>query len=171
MSAEEQTARDRPLQILFVCVGNSCRSQMAEALANHLGEGRVRAWSAGSRPAGWVAWGTEAVLQEKGISLAGHWSKGLDDVPAAEMDVVVEMGCEVVCPVPAGFKGEVIEWSIPDPYGGSLDSFRRVRDLIETQVKALLDRLDQHRKEVSGGAAAGASAEPGAPLSSGEQRR
>jgi arsenate reductase len=155
MSAEEQTVRDRPLQILFVCVGNSCRSQMAEALANHWGEGRVCAWSAGSRPAGWIAPGTEEVLQEKGISLAGHRSKGLEEVPTAEMDVVVGMGCEVVCPVPAGFKGKVVEWNIPDPYGRSLDLYRDVRDLIETQVKALLESMALGDEEGARGEEAG----------------
>lgn len=135
--------------ILFVCVGNSCRSQMAEAMANHLGQGRVRAWSAGSHPAGWIAPETQEILQEKGISLAGHWSKGMDDVPVGQMDVVVGMGCEVVCPVPAGFKGKVIEWSIPDPVGHPLDFYRDVRDSIETQVKGLLESL---REEQGSGA-------------------
>lgn len=140
----------RPLNILFVCVGNSCRSQMAEALANHLGNGRVRAWSAGSAPLGRIAPGTEEVLAEKGLSLDGHWSKGLDDVPVKDMDVVVGMGCEVVCPVPPGFKGRVIEWNIPDPFGRGLESFRSVRDLIERQVTALLDELEQAKQEAEG---------------------
>ena len=132
----------RPLSILFVCVGNSCRSQMAEALANHLGEGRVRAWSAGSHPLGEITPETYEVMAEKGITLEGQWSKGLRDVPVAEMDVVVGMGCEVVCPVPAGFQGRVIEWNIPDPYSRDLAFFRSVRDLIERQVTALLSDLD-----------------------------
>ncbi len=116
---------------------------MAEALANHLGQGRVRAWSAGSHPLGEIVPLTFEVLREKGISLDGQWSKGLRDVPVAEMDVVVGMGCEVVCPVPAGFKGRVIEWNIPDPYGREIGSYRSVRDLIERQVAALLEVLDQ----------------------------
>ena len=131
----------RPLNVLFVCVGNSCRSQMAEALANHLGQGRVKAWSAGSSPLGRIVPETFEVLVEKGISLEGHSSKSLRDVPVGEMDVVVGMGCEVVCPVPAGFKGRVIEWNITDPYGRGLESFRGVRDLIDRQVRALLDDL------------------------------
>jgi arsenate reductase len=76
---------------------------MAEALANHLGKERVRAFSAGSHPLGLILPETHEVLREKGISLDGHWSKGLDKVPVAQMDVVVGMGCEVQCPVPAGF--------------------------------------------------------------------
>jgi len=131
------------LNILFVCVGNSCRSQMAEALANRLGEGKVRAWSAGSHPLDEIVPETFQVMSEKGISLEGQWSKGLWEVPVAEMDVVVGMGCEVECPVPVGFKGRIVEWNIPDPFGHDLAFFRTVRDLIERQVEALLRDLDQ----------------------------
>ncbi len=136
--------------VLFVCLGNSCRSQMAEALANHLGGARIRAWSAGSHPLGIILPETHAVLNEKGILLDGHWSKGLRDVPVAEMDIVVGMGCEVECPVPPDFKGRVIEWNIPDPYGRGLDYFRSVRDLIGRQVQALLDDLDHQRSGDAG---------------------
>lgn len=131
------------MNILFVCVGNSCRSQMAEALANRLGEGKVRAWSAGSHPLDEIVPETFQVMSEKGISLEGQWSKGLWEVPVAEMDVVVGMGCEVECPVPVGFKGRIVEWNIPDPFGHDLAFFRTVRDLIERQVEALLRDLDQ----------------------------
>jgi protein-tyrosine-phosphatase len=131
----------RPLKVLFVCVGNACRSQMAEALAKHHGGGLVEAWSAGSSPLGRIVPETFEILEVKGISLDGQWSKGLKDVPVNDMDVVVGMGCEVVCPVPAGFKGRVIEWNIPDPYGRGMDNFRGVRDLIERQVISLLDDL------------------------------
>ena len=130
-----------PMNILFVCFGNAARSQMAEAWANRLGQGRVRAWSAGSHPLGTIIPETYEVLEEKGIQLAGHRSKGLDDVPVKEMDIVVGMGCDVACPLPAGFKGRLIEWNIPDPCGQDLDFFRRVRDLIERQVQTLLDEI------------------------------
>ncbi len=142
--------KPRPLSVLFVCVGNSCRSQMAEALANHYGNGRVRAWSAGSRPLGEIIPQTYEVMQEKGISLEGHSSKGLKDVPVDEMEVVVGMGCEVACPVPVGFKGRVIEWNIPDPYGRELPFFRSVRDSIERQVLALLDDLHRSAQDATG---------------------
>jgi len=144
--AMPMSAERRPPNILFVCVGNSCRSQMAEALANHLGQGRVRAWSAGSHPLGAITPETYEVLSEKGISLDGHWSKGLKDVPVAEMDVVVGMGCDVVCPAPSGFQGRVIEWNIPDPFGRELEFFHSVRDLIERQVKTLLADLEQEEQ-------------------------
>jgi arsenate reductase (thioredoxin) len=139
-------ASTRPVKIAFVCVGNSCRSQMAEAFAKQIGAGHVLAWSAGSRPLGEIIEETETVLEEKGISLEGHWSKSLKDIPVAEMDAVVGMGCEVVCPVPVGFKGRVIEWNIPDPYGESLDFFRSVRDSIERQVRALVKEMLEQRK-------------------------
>jgi arsenate reductase (thioredoxin) len=135
-----------PLKVLFVCVGNSCRSQMAEAYAKKLGKGRARAWSAGSHPLGEIVPETMTVLAEKGLSLEGHWSKSLKDVPVVEMDAVVGMGCEVVCPVPAGFKGRVIEWNIPDPFGHELSYYRSVRDLIARQVGNLLEELLEQRE-------------------------
>ncbi len=114
---------------------------MAEAWARHLAPEKVRAFSAGSAPLGTIIPETHVVMAEKGISLEGQTSKGLRNVPVGEMDVVVSMGCEVACPVPAGFKGRVIEWNIPDPYVHELDFYRTVRDLIESQVRALLDSL------------------------------
>jgi protein-tyrosine-phosphatase len=129
------------VKLLFVCVGNSCRSQIAEAMANHLGEGKVLAFSAGTHPLGVISRGTLEVLRDKGIGLEGHRSKGLRDVPISEMDVVVEMGLDVECPLPADFKGRLIQWNIPDPYSLGQDYFRDVRDLIEGQVRRLLANL------------------------------
>ena len=120
---------------------------MAEAFANKLGAGRVRAWSAGSAPLGRIIPETHEVLGEKGITLDGHRSKGLADVPLNEMGAVVSMGCEVTCPVPAGFKGRIVEWDIPDPYGRDLEFYRRVRDMIEGQVTALLAELERSAAE------------------------
>jgi arsenate reductase (thioredoxin) len=133
--------RTEPQNILFVCVGNSCRSQMAEAFVNQLGGNEVRGWSAGSRPLGEIVWGTTEVMREKGIALEGHWSKGLNEVPLRQMDVIVTLGCEVSCPVPPSFAGRVAEWNIPDPYGADLTRYREVRDLIEAQVAQLLAEL------------------------------
>jgi protein-tyrosine-phosphatase len=130
------------VKVLFVCYGNSCRSQIAEALANQLGEGKVQAFSAGTRPLGVISQDTRAVLREKGITLDEHWSKGLRDVPISEMDFVVEMGYEVKCPLPADFKGQLIRWHIPDPYFLDWGGFRDVRDLIEREVRRLLAELD-----------------------------
>jgi arsenate reductase len=121
---------------------------MAEALANHLGKGRLRAQSAGTSPLGEIAPLTCQVLRDKGLDLEGHWSKGLDDVPVEKMDVVVWMGFEVHCPLPTGFKGLRIEWNIPDPYGHDASYFRSVRDLVERQVKSLLHQTDEHHQTI-----------------------
>ena len=134
-------ASNHPVKILFVCIGNACRSQMAEAWANHIGKGWVQASSAGSHPFGSIVKDTHTVMSEKRISLDGQWSKGLHDVAVAEMDVVVGMGCEVECPVPVGFEGRVVEWSIPDPYSRGIESFRNARDMIERQVLGLFADL------------------------------
>ena len=137
----------RPLKILFVCIGNSCRSQMAEAWANHFGHGRVQASSAGTYPLGVITGDTYNSMNEKGISLDGHCSKGLHDVAVAEMDVVVGMGREIACPVPAGFQGRIVQWEIPDPYGRGIEFFRKVRDMIEPQVRALLADVLQTERD------------------------
>jgi arsenate reductase len=131
----------RPLKILFVCVGNACRSQMAEAWANHFGRGRVQALSAGTHPYGTVVEDTCAVMSEKGVSVEGQWSKGLRDVAVAEMDVVVNMGRGIEFPLPEGFNGCVVEWNIPDPFARGMESFRNVRDMIERLVLGLLADL------------------------------
>ena len=130
-----------PVRILFVCVGNACRSQMAEAWANHFGKEKVQAESAGSCPFGSIVRDTYEVMMERGVALEGQRSKGLWDVALEEMDVIVIMGYEVECPVPEDFKGELREWNIPDPYGQGIDTFRNIRDIVEWQVLSLLAEL------------------------------
>jgi arsenate reductase (thioredoxin) len=143
MSQSPDRPKGEPVKVLFVCFGNACRSQMAEALANHLGRGSVQAFSAGAHPLGWIPFETRDVLDERGIPLDGHRSKGLKDVPLGKMDVVVEMEAGVVGTVPESFKGRLIEWDIPDPFSGHVEVFRAVRDLIEEHVNELLADLSQ----------------------------
>jgi len=133
-----------PVKILFVCIGNACRSQMAEAWANHYGKGRVQAHSAGSHPFGSIVVDTYTAMSEKGITLEGQCSKGLRDIALAEMDVVVAMGSEVERPESVDFKGRVVDWDIPDPYGRDIETFRNVRDMIELHVLVLLADLIPH---------------------------
>ena len=114
---------------------------MAEAFANLLGEGRIRAYSAGTDPLGEISEGTSEVLREKGIGLDGYWSKGLKDVPLSDMNVVVKMGYGIRFPIPRDFSGRLIQWNIPDPYLHDLDFFRAVRDLIEEKVREMLADL------------------------------
>jgi len=124
---------------LFVCVENSCRSQMAEGLARTLGGDKVEAFSAGSRPSGVVKPEAIAVMKEIGIDLSGARSKGFNDLPVHDYDYVVTMGCQDVCPFfPAR---EELAWDIPDPSGQELMVFRRARDEIKRQVEALINKI------------------------------
>lgn len=120
------------MRALFVCVGNSGRSQMAEAFARALG---IDAASAGSNPASEIMPRTIAVMAEKGISLEGHRPKTLNEIPAGEWDYVVTMGCGDACPwVPARHRED---WDLPDPKDLDDAGFRAVRDEIEARVKKL----------------------------------
>lgn len=111
---------------------------MAEGWAIHHGKGKVAAYSAGLYPYGSIIDDAYTVMKEKGISLEGQRSKGLRDLAVIEMDIVIRMGHEVQCSLPAGFKGRVLDWDIPDPFGHGVDTFRDVRDLIEEEVLSLL---------------------------------
>jgi protein-tyrosine-phosphatase len=124
-------------RILFVCVENSNRSQMAEAFARVHGGDRVEAYSAGSRPSGRVNPRAVEAMREKGYDLAQHRSKGLADLPLGEFDVVVGMGCgDEGCALVPARRRET--WDIPDPKELPPERFREVRDLIEAKVKHLL---------------------------------
>jgi arsenate reductase (thioredoxin) len=126
--------------VLFVCVENSNRSQMAEAFARIHGAGRVEAASAGSRPSGRVNPKAVEAMGELGYDLTAHRSKGLDAFDGRAVDVAVTMGCGDECPrVDAGAR---IDWKIPDPRDMPPEQFRDVRDLIERRVKELLATLD-----------------------------
>jgi len=131
-------AEPRP-RLVFVCVENSCRSQMAEGFARGFGGDLVEASSAGSRPSGRVNPRAIAFMKEKGMDLSAQRSKGLDDLPPGIVwDFVVTMGCGDACPhLPAR---ERLDWDLPDPKDLPDDGFRQVRDRIEALVRALLDR-------------------------------
>jgi arsenate reductase len=126
-------------RILFVCVENARRSQMAEGFANVFGQGNIEVYSAGSGPSSQIDPLVIEVMKEKGIHLSGKRPKGLNNLPPVEMDYVVTMGCEETCP--AVLAKKIIEWEIPDPKGKSIDVFREVRDLIEYKVKGLLKQI------------------------------
>lgn len=125
--------------ILFACVGNACRSQMAEGFAKKMAGDRFDIYSAGTRPAGFVAPEAVQVMKEAGIDISSQYSKGFDRVPAIEYDYLVTMGCEETCPVVAA--RERIEWQIDDPIGQPIEVFRRVRDDIEAKVKELIAKV------------------------------
>lgn len=126
-------------KILFVCVENSNRSQMAEAFARLLSAGRFEAASAGSRPSGRVNPKAIVSMAEIGYDLSAHQSKGLGDLDPGPYAAVVTMGCGDACPAVAAERR--IDWQIPDPRDLPPDQFRKVRDLIRDQVAKLLAEL------------------------------
>lgn len=125
--------------ILFACVQNSNRSQMAEAFARLHGGEWVEVHSAGSCPAGRVNPQAVRFMKEVGYDLSTHASKSIDEFQGKEIDVVVTMGCGDACPLMRAHRRE--EWQIPDPQDVSDEQFRAVRDLIEHKVKGLLAGL------------------------------
>lgn len=126
-------------RILFVCVENSARSQMAEGFARIHGAGRVEAWSAGSRPSGHIDQRAVELMRERGYDLTRHRSKGLTELGEAPWDWVVTLGCGDACPWVAAAHRE--DWALPDPRDLSRAAFDRLGDEIEGRVRALIARL------------------------------
>lgn len=123
-------------RLLFVCVENSNRSQMAEAFARIHGGEKVEAFSAGSRPSGKVNPKAIESMREIGYDLSRHQSKSLSEIPDVEFDFVATMGCGDECPFVRAKQRE--DWDIPDPKEMPPEEFRAVRDLIERRVKETL---------------------------------
>ena len=120
------------MRVLFVCVGNTCRSQMAEGWARHLG---LEAASAGTHPGSSVAANAVVVMAEKGIDIATQSPSQIDDFDHTQFDKVYSMGCGVQCPsIPLNG-----DWQLDDPVGQSIDVYRKTRDTIEVQVRALIE--------------------------------
>ena len=126
-------------RIVFVCVENSCRSQIAEAYARILAAGNVDIYSAGSRPSGQINPKAILAMKEVGYELVNHASKGLDELPDVEFDAVITMGCGDECPYVRG--KHRADWGIPDPKHLPPEEFRVVRDLIADRVRELLAML------------------------------
>src|SRR5207302_8145870 len=126
-------------RVVFVCVENSNRSQMAEAFARMHGAGKVEAHSAGSRPSSRVNPKAVEAMQEVGYDLSTHTSKGLDAFNGQEFDAAVTMGCGDECPLVLARRR--LEWQIPDPRDLPPERFREVRDLIGAKVKELIATL------------------------------
>ncbi len=124
-----------PKSVLFVCIENSNRSQMAEAFARIHGVD-IAAYSSGSRPSGIVNPKAIASMAERGYDLSKHVSKSLDQIPNIQYSAVVTMGCGDACPQVMAALRE--DWAIPDPKYLPPDEFGKIRDLIESKVKALL---------------------------------
>ena len=129
---------ERP-EVLFVCVHNAGRSQMAAALLAQRSEGAVVARSAGSEPADEIDPVVVEALAELGIDLRGEVPKPLTDDAVRAADAVVTMGCGDACPVYAGKR--YLDWELPDPSGQDLEAVRAIRDEIDRRVQALVVEL------------------------------
>lgn len=127
-------------KIAFICVHNSCRSQMAEALGRHLGEGVFESYSAGTERKPQINQDAVRIMKKRyGIDMEaeGQHSKLIDEIP--DPDLAISMGCNVTCPYVA--KGFDADWGLEDPTGKPDEEFHRIIDEIEKKVKALIDSL------------------------------
>lgn len=126
-------------KVAFVCIHNSCRSQMAEGWAKELGKDVFEAYSAGTENYPEVKPRAVQVMEESGVHMSEHHPKLLSDIPA-EIDILVTMGCGVECPfVPCKHRED---WGLEDPSGGPIEGFRNTRDIIKEKVIDLVKRID-----------------------------
>ena len=130
---------ETPLEVLFVCVHNAGRSQMAAALLTRRSDGRVNVRSAGSEPAEIVNPDVVEAMAELGVDLAGAFPKPLTDEVVRAADVVITMGCGDACPFYPGKRYE--DWELEDPAGQGVEAVRPIRDEIAERVRALLTSL------------------------------
>ncbi|MGL5827673.1 MAG: arsenate reductase ArsC [Nocardioides sp.] len=148
---DEDGLADRPPAVLFVCVHNAGRSQMAAGYLAHLGAGRITVRSAGSRPADRVNPVAIEVMAEDGIDISAEQPKLLTTGAVQDSDVVITMGCGDACPI---FPGKTyVDWALDDPAGQGVTEVRTIRDQIKARVVALvaelsspLDKTDLPRK-------------------------
>jgi len=124
------------LKIGFICIGNSCRSQIAEGFAKKYGNGLFDVFSAGTHPASKVSENAVTVMKEKGIDISGQYPKGLEKIPQ-ELDIVITMGCGVECPYL--FSDYRQDWDLEDPVGMPIEKFRKTRDIIEKRIKEIIE--------------------------------
>ncbi|TAK76200.1 MAG: arsenate reductase ArsC [Dehalococcoidia bacterium] len=128
-----------PITVLFACVHNAGRSQMAAGFAERLGGGRVRVLSGGSEPGTSVNPAVVEAMRERGIDLAGEQPKAFDDAMVESAGIVVTMGCGDACP---SFPGKrYLDWRLDDPAGQPIEVVRRIRDEIEALVRSLLAEI------------------------------
>jgi protein-tyrosine-phosphatase len=132
------------IKVAFVCVHNSCRSQMAEGYAKTLGKDILEAYSAGTENYPEVKPLAVAVMEEIGVDMSEHKPKLLSDIPE-ELDLLITMGCNVSCPFVPNKHTE--DWGLDDPSGGPIEDFRVTRDLIKTKILNLLSRIENNEIE------------------------
>jgi arsenate reductase len=126
-------------KVLFVCVENSCRSQMAEAFGKMHGKGIIDVYSSGSRPSGIVNPKAIAAMSDIGYDLNEHISVGLNEVPQETYEYAITMGCGDECPMINAENRE--DWALPDPKHMEPKEFNKIRDIIEAEVKDLIAKI------------------------------
>ena len=131
-------------KVLFVCVENSCRSQMAEGFARLFCKGIFEPYSAGSKPSGKVDPMAVEVMKEAGIDISSQKSKGFNDLSIKEFDMAITLGCSDVCPFVLA--KEHVEWKIDDPKGKDIGFFRIARDQIKDRVNRLAESIINKEK-------------------------
>jgi arsenate reductase len=139
VASEREGSSSGPTEVLFVCVQNAGRSQIAAALMKQLAGDRVNVRTAGSAPAGGIRAVVTSALDEVGVPLAGEYPKPLTDEVVRAADVVVTMGCGDACPIYPGRR--YLDWELADPVGQPIERVREIRDEIEAQVRGLLTTL------------------------------
>ena len=133
------------LKVAFVCVHNSCRSQMAEGLMKQLGSDIFEVYSAGTENYPEVKPGAVQVMEEIGIDTSELYPKLLTDIPR-ELDLLITMGCNVQCPfVPNRYQAD---WGLEDPSGGPIEGFRETRDLIKEKCLKLIEQVKTNTLEL-----------------------
>jgi protein-tyrosine-phosphatase len=137
-------------RVLFVCLGNSCRSPMAEALARHLAPEVIEASSAGLMALGYVAQPTLQVLSENGVASDGLLSKPLRTVDLSSVDLIVNLAGGTIEKHLDGRVLPVEDWVVGDPFGSDLAVYRRIRDEIERRVRDLIARLRAQETSTGG---------------------
>ena len=130
---------EQPPEVLFVCVHNAGRSQMAAGFLNRLAEGRVHVRTAGSEPADRINPAVVDAMAEVGIDLSKEFPKPLTDDAVRASDVVITMGCGDACPIYPGKR--YLDWEVADPAGKPVEQVRGIRDDIDRRVQALLTEL------------------------------
>lgn len=125
-------------KVAFVCVHNSCRSQMAEGWAKTLGSDIFEVYSAGTENYPEVKPLAVEVMEEAGVDMSKHYPKLLSDIPE-ELDLLITMGCNVVCPFVPNQHSE--DWGLDDPSGGPIEGYRHTRDMIKEKVEMLIKRV------------------------------
>lgn len=127
-------------KVAFVCTHNSCRSQMAEGWAKELGSDIFEVYSAGTEKYPEVKPLAVKVMEEVGVDMSSHKPKLLSDIPQ-ELDILIKMGCNVACPFVPNKHTE--DWGLTDPSGGSIEEFRKTRDIIKIKVEELIKNVKE----------------------------